>query len=107
VYGVSPQSGLPQAKVITKSNRPVPSPTPGVFLKAGADAVEDAIWSARRDTATGYGVAVFDLDPGVANGKTSITMRYYHAVGADRSPTSDYDLFDTVVLAKDRRDAQS
>ena len=107
VYGVSPQSGLPQAKVITKSNRPVPSPTPGVFLKAGADAVEDAIWSARRDTATGYGVAVFDLDPGVANGKTSITMRYYHAVGADRSPTSDYDLFDTVVLAKDRRDKKS
>jgi Calcineurin-like phosphoesterase/Purple acid Phosphatase, N-terminal domain len=107
VYGVSPQTGLPQAKVITKSNRPVPAPTPGVFLKAGADAVEDAIWSARRDTATGYGVAVFDLDPGVANGKTSITMRYYHAVGADRSPTSDYDLFDTVVLAKDRRDKKS
>jgi hypothetical protein len=107
VYGVSPQTGLPQAKVITKSNRPVPGPTPGVFLKAGADAVEDAIWSARRDTATGYGVAVFDLDPGVTNGKTSITMRYYHAVGADRSPTSDYDLFDTVVLAKDRRDKQS
>jgi Purple acid Phosphatase, N-terminal domain/Calcineurin-like phosphoesterase len=107
VYGVSPQSGLPQAKVITKSNRPVPGPTPGVFVKAGADAVEDAIWSARRDTATGYGVAVFDLDPGVARGRTSITMRYYHAVGADRSPTSEYDLFDTVVLAKDRRDARS
>jgi hypothetical protein len=107
VYGVNPQSGLPQAKVITKPNRPVPGPIPGVFLKAGADAVEDAIWSARRDTATGYGVAVFDLDPGDANGKTSITMRYYHAVGADRSPTSDYDLFDTVVLAKDRRDKKS
>jgi hypothetical protein len=107
VYGVSPQSGLPQAKVTTKPNRPVPGRTPGVFVKAGADAVEDAIWSARRDTATGYGVAVFDLDPGVANGKTSITMRYYHAVGADRSPTSDYDLFDTVVLAKDRRDKAS
>ena len=107
VYGVNPQSGLPQAKVITKPNRPVPGPTPGVFVKAGADAVEDAIWSARRDTATGYGVAVFDLDPGVADGKTSITMRYYHAVGADRSPTSDYDLFDTVVLAKDRRDKKS
>ena len=107
VYGVSPQSGLPQAKVITRSNRPEPGPTPGVFVKAGADAVEDAIWSARRDTATGYGVAVFDLDPGVVNGKTSITMRYYHAVGADRSPTSDYDLFDTVVLAKERRDRKA
>ena len=75
-------------------------------MKAPADAVEDAIWSARRDTATGYGVAVFDLDPGVANGKTSITMRYYHAAGADRAPTPDYELFDTVVLAKERRDAK-
>jgi hypothetical protein len=65
--------------------------------------VEDAIWSARRDTATGYGVAVFDLDPGEANGKTSITMRYYHAVGADRTSSADYELFDTVVLAKERR----
>jgi hypothetical protein len=46
---------------------------------------------------------VFDLDPGEANGKTSITMRYYHAVGADRASTADYELFDTVVLAKERR----
>ena len=75
-------------------------------MKPAADAVEDAIWSARRDSATGYGIAVFDLDPGVPNGKTSITMRYYHAAGADRAPTSDYELFDTVVLAKDRRDTR-
>ncbi len=27
-------------------------------------AVENAAWSARRDTATGYGVAVFDVNPG-------------------------------------------
>ena len=52
-------------------------------------------------------VAVFDLDPGTAHGKTSITMRYYHAVGADRAPSSDYELFDTLVLAKDRRDKES
>ena len=106
VYGVNRHNGAPQAKVITKTNRPVPGPTPGVFVKPRADAVEDAIWSARRDTATGYGIAVFDLDPGVESGKTSITMHYYHAVGADRTPTSDYELFDTVVLAKDRRDAK-
>jgi hypothetical protein len=106
VYGVNRRNGAPQAKVITKTNRAVPGRTPGVFVKPPADAVEDAIWSARRDTATGYGVAVFDLDPGVESGKTSITMRYYHAVGADRTPTSDYELFDTVVLAKDRRDAK-
>jgi hypothetical protein len=106
VYGENPRNGLVQAKVITKPNRPMPGATAGVFVKAPADAVEDAIWSARRDTVTGYGVAVFDLDPGVPKGKTSITMRYYHAVGADRAPTSDYELFDTIVIAKDRRDAK-
>ena len=105
VYGVSPRDGSPQAKVITRANRPVPGPTPGVFIKHGADALEGAIWSARRDTVTGYGIAVFDLDPGAPHGKTSITMRYYHAASADRTPTSSYELFDTLVIAKDRRDS--
>jgi hypothetical protein len=104
VYGVDVRTGMPQAKVITRTNHARPSATSGVFDKPGADALEDAIWSARRDTATGYGIAVFDLDPGRPGGKTSITMRYYHAVGADHSPTSDYELFDTVVVAKQRRD---
>jgi 3',5'-cyclic AMP phosphodiesterase CpdA len=104
VYGVDVRNGVPQAKVITRPNRPMPGATPGVFIKAGADAVEDAIWSARRDTLTGYGIAIFDLDPGRPGGSTSITMRYYHAVGADHAPTSEYEIFDTVVLAKRRRD---
>jgi hypothetical protein len=78
-----------------------------VFVKHGADALEDAIWSARRDAVTGYGIAVFDLDPGVAGGKSSITMRYYHAVGADQAPSSQYELFDTLTIVKDRRDAKS
>jgi purple acid phosphatase-like protein/calcineurin-like phosphoesterase family protein len=107
VYGVNPQNRAPQAKVITRANRPAPGPAAGVFVKAGADALEDAIWSARRNTVTGYGVAVFDLDPGVVGGRTSITVSYYHAVGADQTPTSRYELFETVVLAKDRRDAKS
>jgi hypothetical protein len=46
---------------------------------------------------------VFDLDPGVKGGKTSITISYYHAQGADRVPTSNYELFETTVLAKQRR----
>jgi hypothetical protein len=104
VYGVDAGNGVTQAKVITRANRPLPSGTPGVFMKHGPDAVEDAIWSARRDTVTGYGIAVFDLDPGTPGGKTSITMRYYHAVDADKLPTSDYELFDTMVIAKQRRD---
>jgi 3',5'-cyclic AMP phosphodiesterase CpdA len=104
-YGTSPANGSPQAKVITKANRPMPGPVAGSFVKTGADALEDAIWSARRDTVTGYGIAVFDLEPQLANGRTSITMRYYHAVGADRAPTSQYELFDTLILVKDRRDS--
>ena len=28
------------------------------------------------------------------SGKTTITIRYYHAPGADRTPTADYQLFD-------------
>ena len=103
-YGSDPSSGLPQAKVITKPNRPIPGPVPGVFIKHGADALEEAVWSARRDTTTAYGIAVFDLDPGTHGGKTSITIRYYHAVGADKVPTSDYALFETMVLAKNRRE---
>jgi 3',5'-cyclic AMP phosphodiesterase CpdA len=104
VYGANIANGVPQAKVITRANRPTPGASAGVFMKLNADAVEDAIWSARRDTVSGYGLAVFDLDPGSPGGRTSITMRYYHAVGLDRSPTSNYELFDTMVLAKQRRD---
>jgi hypothetical protein len=105
LYGVNPHNGSPQAKVITKSNRPKPGPVAGVFIKDGADALEDAIWSARRDTVTGYGIGVFDLDPHLPNGRTSITMRYFHAVGADGAPSSHYELFDSVILVKDRRDS--
>jgi hypothetical protein len=101
VYGTDPGNGAPQAKIFTRANRPIPSPTvPGAFVRLPADAVEDAIWSAQRDTGTGYGIAVFDLDPNVPGGKTSITINYFHAPGADKVPTPDYELFETVVLTK-------
>ena len=103
VYGLDPAKGTRQAKVITRPNRPVPGPVPGVFVKAGADALEAAIWSARCDPSTGYGIAVFDVDLNCPPGKTSITVRYYHAVGADRSPSANYELFDTIVVEKARR----
>jgi 3',5'-cyclic AMP phosphodiesterase CpdA len=102
-YGVDPMTGLPQARIITRPNRPVPGAVTGTFMKRPADALEDAIWSARRDTATGYGIAVFDLDPGSPHGETSITIRYFHALGADRVATPDYELFETIVVAKRRR----
>ncbi|CAB3712299.1 purple acid phosphatase family protein [Trinickia soli] len=103
VYGVDAGTGNPQAKVFTKPNRPRPGATEGVFVRAPADAVEDAVWSAQRDTGTGYGIAVFDVDPGEHGGKSTITMNYYHAPGADRAPTGDYELFETVTLTKQRR----
>ena len=43
---------------------------------------------------------MFDLDPGEDGRKTTITMSYYHAPGADKTPTPDYELFETIVLAK-------
>ncbi len=75
-----------------------------------ADVTETAAWSARRDTATGYGVAVFDVSPGAeAGGQTSITVRYYHAVDADPAqgtPTDDYSLFETFTLVRPRSDGR-
>jgi hypothetical protein len=70
--------------VFTAANRPVLTSTPDVYTRPAADAVEDAIWSARRDTTTGYGIAVFDVNPDSdAGGQPSITVTHCHAVGAD------------------------
>lgn len=103
VYGEDQSTGLPQAKVFTRPNRPVPGTAANTFVRNPADALEDAIWSAKRDTGTGYGIAVFDHDPGEHGGTTTITMNYYHAPGADQTPTSNYELFETIVLSKKRR----
>jgi hypothetical protein len=43
------------------------------------------------------------LDPGEHGGKTSITIRYFHAPGADMTANPNYELFETVVLAKERK----
>jgi hypothetical protein len=80
---------------------------------AEADAVEDAVWSARRDSSTGYGIAVFDVhpDPEDFAGQTRITVTHYHAVGADPvnpatgaegAPTPDYTEFETFSLVRPR-----
>ncbi|HMD94815.1 MAG TPA: metallophosphoesterase family protein [Trebonia sp.] len=114
IYGVDPADGDTQARVFIQPNRPVPSATPGVYARVGAQATEDATWSAKRDTATGYGIAVFDVDPGShADGQTSITVTHYHALGADPvnpntgakgAPTSDYTVFETFTLVRPRSD---
>src|SRR5216683_3417890 len=63
-YAVDTGDGQRQAKVFTRPNRPTPTSTPYVYARSAADAVEDAPWSAMRDPATGYGIAVFDVHPG-------------------------------------------
>jgi hypothetical protein len=112
-YGVDTADGLPQAKVFTRPNRPVLSSTPGVYDRPAADAVEDATWSAKRDTSTGYGIAVFDVDPGAPGGMTSIRVTQYHALGADPvnpatgepgAPTPNYTEFETFTLVRPRSD---
>jgi hypothetical protein len=112
-YGVDKADGLPQAKIFTRPNRPEPTSTADVYARAAADAAEDATWSAKRDTSTGYGIAVFDVDPGVPDGLTSIKVTQYHAVGADPvnpatgepgAPTPDYTEFETFTLVRPRSD---
>ena len=99
--------------MFTRADRPDLTSTPDVYARAAADAVEDAIWSARRDASTGYGIAVFDVDPGgaEADGQASIKVTHYHAVGADPvnpatgakgAPTPDYTEFETFRLVRPR-----
>src|ERR1700757_1187671 len=108
------QPGRPCSRARTGRGPPrQPAPGPG---RGGADALEDATWSARRDTATGYGIAVFDVHPGgEAGGPTSITGTHYHAVGADPvnpatgehgAPTDDYTVFETFTLVRPRSDGR-
>jgi hypothetical protein len=94
----------PRAKVFTRANRPAATSTPGVYHRAAAHAAEDAVWSARRDTSTGYGIAVFEVRPGSSPGsQTSITVTQYHALGANPAP--DYTEFETFTLVRNRSDA--
>ena len=113
-YGVDNSDGLPQAKVFTMHNAPAPTGTPNVYARPAADAREDAVWSARRDTSTGYGIAVFDVDPGQnCDDDTRITVRYFHALGADPvnpgtgaagAPNPNYTEFESFTLVRPRAD---
>jgi hypothetical protein len=98
------------AGVFTRPASPVPDQrVPGGYTRPAADAVEAAAWSARRDTSAGYGIAVFDVSPGSeAGGQTSVTVRYYHAVGAEpvSAPAGDYTLFETFTLVRPRSDGR-
>jgi hypothetical protein len=54
-----------------------------VRFRAGSAALEDATWSARRDLAEGYGIVVFDVDPGgEAGDHASINVTCYRSPAA-------------------------
>jgi hypothetical protein len=88
----------------------------GNYVRPGADAREDAVWSARRDPMTGYGIALFDVDPGPPGGDvTTIQVTYLHAPRADPTnpntgvkgaPDPTYTVFETFTLTRPRRSAQ-
>jgi hypothetical protein len=105
------------ARVLTRPAGPAHDglvPPDGVTGSEGA--VEAATWSARRDTSLGYGIAVFDVNPGSeAGGQTSITVRYYHdyrVAGQDPvspvagEPDGDYAFFETFTLVRPRSDGR-
>jgi hypothetical protein len=116
------------ATVLTRPAPPAPDqrvpggdPRPAADPDAGAGVAEAATWSARRDTSTGYGIAVFDVSPGSeAGGQTSITVRYYHAAGPDPAdtaplgpatgtqgvPADGYTLLETFTLVRPRSDGR-
>jgi hypothetical protein len=103
--GSSPAPPVPDPRV--HGSGPVGGP------RGTGEATETATWSARRDPAAGYGIAVFDVRPGgAAGGQTSVTVRYYHAVGADPAdgeegaPADDYALFETFTLVRPRSDGR-
>lgn len=80
-------------------------------FKADPDATEKATWSAVRDPDTAYpfGLAVFDVDPGLApGGRTTITVSYYHTPTATvANPLPAPVLFDRFTVYRNRRDGRS
>ena len=97
-YGCSRQ-GRRCARPRCSPARTGPSPRPpGVY--AGPARTRWRTPPGRRARpVTGYGIAVFDVNPAPAGGQTSITVTHYHAVGADPvnpktgtkgAPTPDY-----------------
>ena len=74
--------------------------------RAGVTAIEDATWSARRDPAGGYGIVVFDVDPGGdAGDHASINVTCYRSPDTGRgTPVTDVAQFEHFTLVRPRAD---
>jgi hypothetical protein len=83
-YGEDTTTGLPQANVWVTLD--------------GRNAVEDATWSAARDSTDAHGYAYFDVDPGDGPGETTITFQWFQVPtvpsgGSITLPTTPYEKF--------------
>jgi Purple acid Phosphatase, N-terminal domain/Calcineurin-like phosphoesterase len=83
-YGEDAATGLPQANVWVTLD--------------GRNAVEDATWSAARDTTDAHGYAYFDVDPGEGPGDTTITFQWFQVPtvpsgGSITLPATPYEKF--------------
>jgi Purple acid Phosphatase, N-terminal domain/Calcineurin-like phosphoesterase len=81
-YGEDATTGLPRAEVWVTLD--------------GRNAVEDAPWSAARDTTDAHGYAYFDVDPGERPGDTTITFQWFQVPtvpsgGSITLPTTPYE----------------
>ena len=90
VYGTDTADGLSQAKVISERNAITGSQATG-FKRNAADSIEDAPWSAATNAGDAYGYAVFDVDPGVRPGETTITMKYFAIPAVSNEAGSAHD----------------
>jgi hypothetical protein len=122
----APAAGFPAAGVPSPGSPSAGFPSagfpsagfPGAGAPSAAEAVEAATWSARRDASAGYGIAVFDVNPGSeAGGQTSVIVRYYHQAAADPrgqagdpgqpgEPADDYYLLESFTLVRPRSDGR-
>jgi alkaline phosphatase D len=68
-----------------------------------ADATEPVAWSAKTDSTDAYGIAYFEVDPGLPGGNTTITVTYYHAP-TQTTGVAAYSVLETFQLTRVRRD---
>ncbi len=95
-----PSNGLffpgDQCRVITA----VGDVDPATGKKTPIYVLEQAPWSAFKDSEHPYGFVAFDVDPGKPGGNTSIHATYYALTG----PTSDLTAIDRFTLTRPRSD---
>jgi hypothetical protein len=102
IYQDGGADGLPQAKVISERNAITGSQAVG-FTRNAADSIEDAPWSAATNAGDAYGYAVFDVDPGVRPGDTTITMKYFAIPAVSNEAGTAHDVTTTLPTTRSRR----